>query len=180
MACLILPQAASPAALQRAAEVIAPIAQARGVALLLANDTRIATRVRADGVHIDRGLDDLRLALESFRPDRIVGAGGVSSRHEALAVGELEPDYVFFGQLDGDGDDFADPAMIVLAAWWSEVVVVPGMLMGGRTLASIEDCAATGVEFVALGRAIWEDPRGPKAAVIEANRHLTPVAGRAA
>ena len=82
-----------------------PRAQARGVAALVQNDTRIAGRVRADGVHIDTGLADLAAAVEKLRPKLIVGAGGLRSRHEAMTAGEANPDYLFFGRLDGDNED---------------------------------------------------------------------------
>ena len=172
VACLIIaPAASSPAALQRVAEILTPIAQAHGVAALVSADTRIAARVGADGVHIDTGIDDLRLAVEAFRPKRIVGAGGVASRHEAMTVGELDPDYVFFGNLATDPAVAIPTATLELAAWWCALTEVPGMIMGGD-LASVEDAAAAGIDFVALGRAIWEDPRGPAAAVEDANRRL--------
>ncbi len=50
--------------LQRNAEVLVPIANARGVASLVLNDTRVASRVGADGVHVETGLADVETALE--------------------------------------------------------------------------------------------------------------------
>ena len=46
------------------------------------------------------------------------------------------------------------------------------MIMGGRTLASVAEAAREGIEFVALCRAVWDDPRGPAAAVAEAEERL--------
>jgi thiamine-phosphate pyrophosphorylase len=43
--------------------------------------------------------------------------------------------------------------------------------MGGRLVASVVDGAATGAEFVALARAVF-DARDPAAAVAEANALL--------
>src|SRR5690349_17972808 len=60
--------------LQRLAEAIVPRAQARGAAALVQNDTRIAGRARADGVHVDAGIADLAAAVEKLRPRLIVGA----------------------------------------------------------------------------------------------------------
>jgi thiamine-phosphate pyrophosphorylase len=54
------------------------------------------------------------------------------------------------------------------------------MVMGGRSLASVEEAARNGIEFVALSRAVFEDPRGPAAAVEEANRRLAAPAGAVA
>ena len=45
-------------------------------------------------------------------------------------------------------------------------------------IASFVDlCARAGIEFVALGSAVWNDPRGPAAAVEEANRLLGAIVG---
>src|SRR5690606_25030671 len=89
------PDRSDPAALQRAAERLVPIAQARGVAALIHNDIRVAARAKADGVHIDTGLAAVRDAVEAARRRQIVGAGGAHLRHEALELGDVEPDYLF-------------------------------------------------------------------------------------
>ena len=159
-------------ALQAAAEALVPIALNRGVAALIHNDTRVAARTKADGVHIDTGAADVAAALESLRNRKIVGAGGIRSRHEALEIGNVEPDYLFFGRLDGDFTDGIFPRARELAAWWSQVTVIPAMVMGGRELASVEEAASDGIGFVALASAVWNDPRGPRAAVAEANDRL--------
>src|SRR6478736_5607943 len=97
--CLVTPLGVDPAdpnVLQRMAEGLVPIAAARGVATLIHNDTRIVGRTGADGVHIDSGAADLAEAAAALRRKKIVGAGGVRSRHEAMLAGESDPDYVFF------------------------------------------------------------------------------------
>lgn len=158
---------------QRAAELLVPVAMARGAAALIHEDTRICQRVKADGVHIDGGVADVRAARESLGERKIVGAsGGVRSRHEALEVGEASPDYVFFGRLDGDTAAEIFPAALDLAAWWSSVTIIPAIVMGGATIASVDEARSAGVGFVALSRAIWDDPRGPGAAVAEALERL--------
>lgn len=161
-------------ALQRGAEVLVPIAQGRGAAALIENDTRVAGRVGADGVHISGGATDLAAAIASLHPKRIVGAGNLRSRHEAMAAGESNPDYVFFGRLDGDTGDAIFDKALDLADWWAPTFVVPAILMGGRSVASVRQGAATGVEFVALSRAVF-DADDPAAAVAEANRLLSTV-----
>jgi thiamine-phosphate pyrophosphorylase len=169
-----------PARLQRAAEALVPIAQARGVAAIVHNDTRVVGRTQADGVHVDTGLDDLEAAIAALHPGRIVGAGGLTSRHDAMLVGELEPDYLFFGRLDGDTGDGIFAKAFDLAEWWSSVAVIPAIVMGGRALASVSQAAAAGIEFVALSRAIWDDPRGPARAVADACQRLAAIRERAA
>lgn len=197
--CLVTPQAVDPAAFpgilksalgagdvatlfidggagadgqQRIAEALVPIAQAAEVAALVVNDTRLLGRANADGVHIDTGLADLNAALDRFRGKKIVGAGGIRSRHEAMELGEREPDYLFFGRLDGDTGDEIFPKAFDLASWWSGLFEIPAIVMGGRAIQSVTAAAETGIEFVALRHAIWDHPDGPAAAVAAANRLL--------
>jgi thiamine-phosphate pyrophosphorylase len=168
-----------PAALQRAAQAFVPIAQDAGTAAILQGDTRIVGRTQADGVLIDTGPADLAAAVAAMRPKRMIGAAGIASRHDALTAGEASPDFLFFGRLDGDIADGVFPKALDLAAWWSAVTVIPAVVMGGGTLASVREAAREGIEFVALSRAVWNDPRGPRAAVAEACELLA-LAGEAA
>jgi thiamine-phosphate pyrophosphorylase len=162
------------------AAALVPIAQAAGAAAIVADDTRLAGHVKADGVHVSSGLQDLRLAVESFRPRRIVGAGDFLSRHAAMEAGELDVDYVFFGRPDGDTHDAPHPKALDLAEWWSEVMQVPAVVMAGRALDGVADAAATGAAFVALCRAVWSHPAGPAEAVRAANALLADRGRRAA
>jgi thiamine-phosphate pyrophosphorylase len=157
---------------QRTTEALVPIAQAAGVAALVVNDTRLLGRANADGVHIDTGLADLTAALDRYRGKKIVGAGGIRSRHEAMELGEREPDYLFFGRLDGDTGDGIFPKAFDLASWWSGLFEIPAIVMGGRALESVTAAAEAGIEFVALRDAVWDHADSPAAAVAEANRLL--------
>jgi thiamine-phosphate pyrophosphorylase len=170
---------ADPSALQRVAEALVPIAQVRGTAVLIHNDTQVAGRTHADGVHVDSGPADLAAAIAAFRPKKIVGAGGLRSRDEAMRAGEAGADYVFFGRLDGDTGDAIFDKAFDLAEWWSSVFVVPAIVMGGRSLASVRQAAEAHIEFVALGRAVFEHA-DPAAAVAEVNRLLAAVTEPAA
>jgi thiamine-phosphate pyrophosphorylase len=119
------------------AAMVVPIVQKAGVAALVADDTRLAGRVKADGVHVETGLDELRFAAESMRPKRIVGAGNLYSRHAAMQAGELGVDYVFFGRPHGDTHDAPHPKALELAEWWSDLMQVPAVMMAdGRSRAS--------------------------------------------
>lgn len=167
---------ADGAAFQKAAERLVPIAEARGVAALIHNDTRIAARTNADGAHVDGGRAAITDALDSFRGKKIVGAGNIATRHDAMELAEAEPDYLFFGRLDGDTADGIFPKSLDLASWWSEVTVIPAVVMGGREIASVDEARDAGIEFVALSSAVWDDPRGPAKAVAEVAERLARVA----
>jgi thiamine-phosphate pyrophosphorylase len=75
-----------------AAEALVPVVQQAGAAALVVDDTRLAGRLKADGVHVARGPQDIRMAVDSFRPKRIVGAGGLTTRHAAMEAGEIGVD----------------------------------------------------------------------------------------
>ena len=144
--------------LQRLAEALVPRAQARGVAALVLNDTRIAGRARADGVHVDSGIADLAAASGSSVRSSSSGPGApFASRGDE--GGEADPDYLFFGRLDGDGGRHlrqgARPRR-----WWSSVFLIPAIVMGGRTIASVGR-GARGHRFRRLLHAVFADPRGP-------------------
>ena len=89
-----------------------------------------------------------------------------------MSAGEADPDYVFFGKLDGDTDDAIYPKALDLAAWWAELFEIPAIVMGGLALASVAEARNAGVEFVAIRRAVWEHPEGAAAAIAEAGRIL--------
>jgi thiamine-phosphate pyrophosphorylase len=170
------PNTTDAGSLQKAAERLVPVAAARNVAALVHNDTRVAARAQADGVHIDSGIADVEAAIAALRGRKIVGASAGASRHEALEAGDLEPDYLFFGRLDGDTDAAIFPKALDLAAWWASVTVIPAIVMGGAAIASVEEAAAQGIEFVALSSAVWNHPKGPSAAVADAVERLAAAA----
>ena len=155
-----------------AARSLVPAIQYHGVAAILASDTRIAGRAGADGVHCDLGLEDLKTAIATFRPDRIVGAGNLKSRHATLLAAELEPDYLYFGMIGADTRPDPHPAAMALASWAAEMLTIPVVAQAGCELASIAAAAATGADHVALGRAIWDHDAGPVAAIKDAMERL--------
>jgi len=154
------------------AAALVPLVQQAGAAALIRNDTRLAGHVKADGVHIDTGIADLKLAADSFRPKRIVGAGNLTARHAAMEAGEAGVDYVFFGDPHGDTHDEPHPKALDLAEWWAELMEIPAVIMAGRSLESVAAAAATGAAFVAVNQAVWESAAGPGEAVATANAVL--------
>ncbi|GGA95931.1 thiamine phosphate synthase [Brucella endophytica] len=165
------------AAYQAAAQKAVPVIQQAGAAALIFNDTRIAGRIGADGVHIESSIADLAEAIERHAPKLIVGMGNLRDRHGALQVGEMQPDYILFGKVGADKKPEPHSRNIGLAEWWAAMVEIPCIVQAGNTLASIEQAVATGAEFVALGAAIFASD-DPAAAMREANRLLDGTASR--
>ena len=160
------------AAFQRDVEKLVPLAQAAGAAAIIAGDSRVAGRVKADGIHIEAGRQDLADAIERMQERMTVGAGGVKTRDGALELGEQGPDYMFFGRFGYDKEPAPHPRNLALGAWWAEMVEIPCIVMGGSDLASAAAVAATGAEFVALSAAVFADGIDPRAAVARANALL--------
>jgi thiamine-phosphate pyrophosphorylase len=139
---------------------LAPVAQEKGVAVLVDGSVTVAMRARADGAHVSGAGDELVEAAKKLSPKYIVGAGDLPTRDDAMRAGEIGVDYVLF---DLDERD----ALIERVGWWSELFNTPGVARA-RSLADVAPLARAGADFVMLDDAVWADPRGPAAAVAEA------------
>lgn len=132
-------------------KAILPHAQHAGCAVLLDNRPDLVRALGADGVHMTGGVRALADAVAELKPDFIVGTGDIGSRHEAMVRGELDLDYLMFGDRPGDAQDMAE-----MANWWAETFEVPSVYLA----AAPDDPALAGLrtEFVALAAPDWDDP----------------------
>ena len=179
VASVILPaNGMDEASFQAFAERIVPIAQDAGIAAIIAEDTRIAGRIKADGIHIEGGKAALAEAIENFQAKMAVGTGGAKTRDDALELGEERPDYIFFGRFGYDNKPEPHHRNLTLGRWWAEMIQVPVIVMAGSDIASVEAVAATGVDFVALSAAVFANGVDPKEAVARANAVLDETAPR--
>jgi thiamine-phosphate pyrophosphorylase len=179
IASLILPEnGMDEASFQAFAEQLVPVAQAAGIAVIIAGDTRIATRVRADGIHAEVGKQELAETIEHFQAKMMIGAAGAKTRDDALDLGETRPDYIFFGRFGYDNKPEPHPRNLSLGRWWADVIQIPCIVLAGSDIASVEPVAATGAEFVALSSAVFADGVDPKIAVARANALLDETAPR--
>lgn len=107
------------------AKAIVPIGQAGGAAVLLEGAPGLVKMLGADGLHVSGAdIEATREAVEALRPKMIVGVGDVSSRDDAMALGELEVDYILFGPLSGS---ISAPER-EMAQWWAETMEIPSVL----------------------------------------------------
>jgi thiamine-phosphate pyrophosphorylase len=145
------------------AKALAPVVQARDIALLLNGHPDTAVRAGADGAHL-AGVDALRDAIPILQPARIAGAGGLHTRHDAMLAGEAGADYVMFGEPDAAGRRPSFEAVVERVAWWAEVFEPPcvGFAAAADEVAPL---AKAGADFVALGDWIWAAAPGPAAIV---------------
>ena len=152
VACLHLRIAPpEPQAPKRFIQALAPLAQERGVAVLIdpPADLREVARLGVDGVHC-AGEAALKASLQALKPDRIVGAGGLKSRDAAMAAGEAGADYVMFGEPRPDGSLPPLDQVAERCRWWAEIFQTPCVGYAPSREAA-ETLRGTGVEFVALG-----------------------------
>jgi thiamine-phosphate pyrophosphorylase len=150
---------------------LAEISSPAGVALIVENDARLASRAGADGAQVAGAGAELTQALASLHPQRIVGAGQLRLRDDAMSAGEAGADYVMFGEPRPDG--WTPPLQETLERvdWWAEIFQTPCVGFAD-TLQGAEALAAAGADFVALGDAVWRAP-SPAAAAAEATQRLS-------
>jgi thiamine-phosphate pyrophosphorylase len=156
----------APGAEADAKAILAPLlraAVAADCALLIETDARLAARLGADGVHVAGASADLAAAIESLKPERIVGAGSLRTRDEAMTAGELGADYVMFGEPRRDARGTDLEALAERVSWWAEIFETPCVAYADAISAAGE-LARAGADFVAVGEAIWSAASPPEAA----------------
>ncbi len=153
-------------------KILAPQVQSKDTALVLDGQAEIAARAGADGAHL-AGIEAFMTAVESLKPARIAGCGGLSSRDDAMLAGEHGADYVMFGELAAGQRRPSFEAIIERIEWWAELFTIPCVGFAANPQ-EIGPLVAAGADFVAVGDGIWDDPRGAAAALAEASRLLAP------
>lgn len=154
------------------ARAAVPTIQAAGAAALLRGDPQLVARAGFDGLHHDGAPDEIAERVEAHAGERIVGAGNLRSRHDAMTAGEAGADYVLFGNpAPGETRGNALDLLIDRVGWWQPIFEVPCVALA-PALDDVEALARAGADFVALGAAAFDDPRGAAAAVRAAQSSL--------
>lgn len=173
VACLQLRlKDAPPDAVARAVEALMPVAQARDVAFILNDDAQAAARLGCDGAHLGQSDGDhagARMLLDG----RILGITCHASRHLAMGAGEMGADYVAFGAFfPTDTKRTEHVAELELLEWWSEVMEIPTVAIGGITAANCPPLVRAGADFLAVVGAVWNHAEGPAAGVRAMNQAI--------
>lgn len=145
------------------AKALAPVVQKAGAALLLDQLYHLAARSGADGANVS-GIEAMEEAAPTLKPDRILGVGGLITRHDAMTAGEAGADYVLFGEPDAHGERPSPDAISERLGWWAELFEPPCVGFAA-TLDEARMFAAAGADFVLVGDIIWQDPRGAETAL---------------
>ncbi len=124
-------------AIRRAADALRPIAQQRDVAFLMNDRPDLALATGCDGVHVGQQDASYAEARRLLGAERIVGVTCHESRHLAMEAAEAGADYVAFGAFfpssSKEAKHRADPEIL---RWWSELMTVPCVAIGGITAAN--------------------------------------------
>ena len=150
----------------RLAEPLQAICAAREVAFIVNDDVALAKRLGADGVHLGQGDGDPREAREDLGREAQIGVTCHDSRHLALEAGEAGADYVAFGAFfPSETKETSHRAEIELLEWWSEMVELPSVAIGGITPANCAPLIKAGADFLAVSGAVWS---GDEVAAVKA------------
>ena len=160
----------------RAIDLLRPVAQSRDVAFILNDRPDLAVRSGCDGAHV--GADDMDVAhARALLGDLQLGVSCYDSRDAAMVAGELGADYVaygaFFASPTKETAVRADPELL---RWWSEMMELPVVAIGGITAANCGPLVAAGADFLAVVSAVWNHPEGPAAGVRAMNAAIATAA----
>lgn len=155
----------------RAVDRLRPVAESRGVPLILNDRADLAAKTGCDGVHLGQEDGTCRDARQLLAADAIIGITCHDSRHLALRAAEDGADYVAFGAFfpttTKDPKARAEPEILT---WWQRMATVPCVAIGGITLDNAPGLVRAGADFLAVIGAVWNHPDGPGAAVKAFNR----------
>jgi thiamine-phosphate pyrophosphorylase len=151
-------------------KALGPVIQDKGAALLIGGHADLVARAGADGAHLT-GMAAFNDSLQQLKPERIVGVGGLSTRHDAMIAAETGADYVMFGEPGAAGERPGFEAIAERVAWWAEVFEIP-CVGYAAAIDEVAPLAKAGADFVALGDWLWRDASAIAATVVRAAGQL--------
>jgi len=157
---------APDAEIARVVGTLAPVAQARGVAVILNDRPDLARDLGCDGVHVGQGDASLAEARRAVGKHGMVGATCHDSRHLAMEAAEGGADYVAFGSFFPSPTKASEsrPEPEILSIW-QESMEIPCVAIGGITVENCRPLVQAGADFLAVSAGVWAHPRGAAEAV---------------
>lgn len=156
-----------------AVDALSPIAQARGVAVILNDRPDLAAKFGCDGVHVGQSDAPYAEARRVMGREAMIGVTCHDSRHLAMEAAEAGADYVAFGAFfpttTKDAPTRAEPDILTI---WQETMEVPCVAIGGITAENAENLARAGADFLAVSAGVWGHQEGPAAAVQALNEAI--------
>ena len=165
-------------AIKRAIDALRPITQSRNVAFLLNDRPDLAVSHGCDGAHV--GQDDTPAPIaRKILGDLTMGITSHDSRHLAMEAGEAGADYVAFGAFfPTTTKDASTTASLETLRWWTEMMEIPAVAIGGITADNCAPLVQAGADFLAVVGAIWNHADGPAAAIRALNTAIASAAGQ--
>jgi thiamine-phosphate pyrophosphorylase len=157
----------------RAVDLIRPVTQARGVALILNDRPDLAVVAGCDGAHV--GGEDMppAEARRILGPHLQLGVSCYNSRDLAMTAGEAGADYVAFGAFfPSETKTTGLRAEPELLEWWSHMMELPVVAIGGINAGNCAPLVRAGANFLAVTAAVWSHPGGPAAGVQALNKAI--------
>ncbi len=152
-------------ALKRAIDALRPVVQSRGVAFLMNDRPDLAVQHGCDGAHVGQ-TDTPALVARKILGDLTMGVTCHDSRDLAMTAGEEGADYVAFGAFfpttTKEAKFRASPELL---EWWSSLMELPCVAIGGISAANCAPLVQAGANFLAVIGAVWNHPDGPAAGV---------------
>lgn len=137
-------------------------------AFIVNDSIALAKRLGADGVHVGQGDGDPREARDVLGRDAQIGVTCHNSRHLALEAGEAGADYVAFGAFyPSETKQAKYQAEPEILSWWSSMMELPCVAIGGITTANAVPLVQAGADFLAVSGGVWSHQDGPASAVRE-------------
>lgn len=150
----------------RAVRRLAPLAQARGVAVMLNDRPDLAAALGCDGVHVGQSDAPVASARRIMGRSAMIGVTCHDSRHLGMEAAEAGADYVAFGAFfptrTKQTTHRPEPEILTI---WQETMEIPSVAIGGITLDNAEVLVAAGADFLAVSQGVWGHAEGPEAAV---------------
>ncbi len=142
------------------------ICRAHDVAFIVNDNVPMAKRLKADGVHLGQADGDPREARAELGPEAQIGVTCHGSKHLGMEAGEHGADYVAFGAFfDSTTKGSVQRADLEVLRWWSAIMEIPCVAIGGITADNAAPLIAAGADFLAVSGAIWNHADGPAAGV---------------
>ena len=156
-----------------AVRVIHPIANGRGVMVLLNDRPDLAEEFGCDGVHIGQGDMPYAQARRILGDDAVIGVTCHDSLHLAMDAAEAGADYVAFGAFfpTDTKETVHRPDLDLLTGWQSDMLI-PCVAIGGITVDLARDVARAGADYLAVMGGVWNHPQGPAEAVRAFSREM--------
>jgi thiamine-phosphate pyrophosphorylase len=157
---------ADDAAITAAVRRLAPLAQGRGVAVILNDRPDLAAVLGCDGVHVGQSDASVASARRLMGNTAMIGATCHDSRHLAMEAAEAGADYVAFGAFYPTPTKATEHRPVPeLLTIWQETMEIPSVAIGGITVDNARPLIDAGADFLAVSGGVWSHPDGPAAAV---------------